>query len=245
MKIHVIGNKGVVGKATYDTLKVSSKYEITGNDFREDCPNGKDVYIFCTPERITEELVWKMINNDGLFVIRSTMRPDIVKNLINKKDDICVNPEFLKANTPFWDCYFTKNILIGAEKKEHFDIVSDIWSFTRMPVFKTGILEASYMKLISNVHASMQITFWNEMQRVADKIGVNIFEVARLLPMLDERVSRYGSFPGQKYSGACLPKDVEQFNRMCAMNGLSSDWFGLMHMINNNYPDGDLVRSSL
>lgn len=242
MHIHVIGHKGVVGSATYDSLRFGSGYRITGSDKDEKIMQAS-MYMICTPEDSVVEIA-KSLPAGDLIVIRSTMRPDVLMDLEMNGKHFCVNPEFLKAHNAFWDCYFPKSILIGECCQNHGDIVEDIWKFARVPIIRTGLFEASFIKLISNVHAATSITFWNVMKDVADKLSLDIYEVARLLPMIDERVSRYGSFPGQRYSGACLPKDVQQFIDMCE-GKISLDWIKYMQERNRTFPDGNLLRGSL
>lgn len=247
MRIHVIGNKGVVGSATEKVLRMNQQNIVTGSDKGEEILDS-DVHLICVPEKAVLDVHDEIVNSkkEGLIVIRSTMRPDFIQKLKTKTArHFCTNPEFLKAQTAFWDCYFPKGVLIGQCCEKHGQIVADIWRFLQAPTYHTTQEEASMIKLLSNVHAAMLITFWNYVKPICETLNIHIYNVARLLPILDERISKYGTIPGSAYGGACLPKDMKQLIALCNDAGIDSDFLDIIEKINSQYSETGISRGGL
>jgi len=244
MKVHVIGNKGVVGSATYFTLQQNKMIELSGSDINVGLLQPADVYLICTPEAAVPDILRKL-PKESLNVIRSTMRPDILDGFNKEGLNFCVNPEFLKESTATWDCYFAKHILIGEQYAGQSSELQTVWSFLEVPIIVTGYREASMIKLVSNVYSAMLITMWNYFGTIMDDMDIDSFAVSRILPMIDERVSKYGTILGAAYGGKCLPKDVKQLINMCAEKGLSIDLLIEMERINNSFKTENISRGGL
>jgi UDPglucose 6-dehydrogenase len=101
------------------------------------------------------------------------------------------------------------------------------------------------IKLLSNVHAAMLITFWNYVKPICDKFNLNVYDVARILLMIDERVSKYGTIAGSAYGGTCLPKDMRQLVELCKSNGLSHSFLDEIEKINSWYDELGISRGGL
>ena len=245
IKVHVIGNKGVVGGATYFTLQQNKDIKLSGSDVKEELFKGADVYMICTPEATVPDILRKLPKESSLNVIRSTMRPDILDDLTKEKLDFCVNPEFLKESTAMWDCYFAKHIVIGEQHTGQAYLLEEIWSFLNVPIFVTGYKEASMIKIASNVYSAMLITMWNYFGIVMDEMDIDSFTVSRILPMIDERISKYGTILGAAYGGKCLPKDVKQLINMCAEKDVSVNLLNVMERINNTFKTENISRGGL
>jgi len=246
MHIHIIGNKGIVGSANEKTLLMSKQHEITGSDKNEELYKEADIFLICVPEQAILSVLKKVHNLKGLPVIRSTVRPDIIQSIKQVYiKHFCINPEFLKAHTAFWDCYFPKGLIIGDCCEEHGKLVEKMWGFIRAPIYHVTQEEASIIKLSSNNYAAMLISFWNNLKIVCDKLNININDVSRILPLIDERVSKYGTLAGAAYGGTCLPKDVKQFINMCKNLELNTDLFEAVEGINSWYKESTISRGGL
>lgn len=244
LSVHVIGNKGVVGSATQKTLESNDRIKVTGSDVGEQILEA-DIIFICVPEVIVPELLDVIADFKGLKVIRSTVRPDIISQLSIKYPHFCTNPEFLKAHTSFWDCYYPKGVLIGECCIQHGDRLAQVWSFLNVPIYRMSRAEASMLKLASNVHAASVITFWNMMKMLCDSLNLNSFKIARTLPLLDERVTRYGTIPGAAYGGACLPKDVRQMTILCRQVGAPSVLLRALEEVNSLFPESTVARGGI
>jgi len=81
---------------------------------------------------------------------------------------------------------------------------------------------AELIKCAHNLFNATKISFWNEMWRVAEHIGIDADEVAETVAISAEGSfsPSYGIRGGTPYGGACLPKDTRGFLGFGAVTGL-------------------------
>jgi UDP-glucose 6-dehydrogenase len=76
------------------------------------------------------------------------------------------------------------------------------------------------------------ITFWNEANEIAEKLGLNISEVAELT-CADSRMSVYGTAKfGESFAGKCLPKDLRNLIRAYRENDSNPILFEAVEALN-------------
>jgi len=206
VKIAVIGYKGVVGNTTYQLLK-SLKYKITGYDIG-DRPMPSDIAFVCLPEQFVTTEVLKQYKTE-LLVVRSTVLPNTCE-LLQEELEIHVlhNPEFLKEATAIIDEFNPERIIIGECCKEHGDLVAKLYKPLCRSIFRTSRLVSELTKLACNGYLATVISYWNEIEEIASKLGISGAEVG-MLASTDSRISCYGSRCHNKFGGKCLPKDTE------------------------------------
>ncbi|KKL12485.1 hypothetical protein LCGC14_2535310, partial [marine sediment metagenome] len=127
------------------------------------------------------------------------------------------NPEFLReavAEHDFLNSAYTLVGYAGPGDEDDFlqncDALDALYGTMNVHPLYCAATESELAKLATNAYLATQISFWNQMQWLAEELGVNSHQVARLVA-LDSRVSPYGAFMhGKPYSGPCLPKDVAQ-----------------------------------
>ncbi|MBN1245182.1 UDP-glucose/GDP-mannose dehydrogenase family protein [Candidatus Bathyarchaeota archaeon] len=216
MRINVIGY-GTVGKAQALLLR-RLKHEVFVFDpylFPDvKCPEKNvDLTFICTPENVVDEAVQNLIKEhvDGLYVVKSTVSVGTTEELMKKYGaHISHNPEFLRENYANEDVVNPDRIIIGQCCKEHAEKLVSLYEPMNKPVFVTDPATSETAKLLSNSYLAMLITFWNEANELAEKLGLNIHEVAKLV-RADHRVAAYGTCKfGEPFEGKCLPSNLEQ-----------------------------------
>ena len=75
------------------------------------------------------------------------------------------------------------------------------------PIVKTGIETAELIKYASNAFLAVKISYINEIAKLAEKVGADVFDVAKSMG-LDKRIGKKFLHPGLGFGGSCLPKDT-------------------------------------
>ncbi|MCK4735282.1 MAG: UDP-glucose/GDP-mannose dehydrogenase family protein, partial [Methanophagales archaeon] len=165
-----------------------------------------------------------------VVVVKSTVVPktteDIVIPLLERysgkkagKDfGICMNPEFLTEIANTWSSdeeynkdFFTEDrIVIGEYDKRSGDVLERIYKPLNKPILRTDLRTAEMIKYASNCMLATKISYWNEIYRICEKLGVDSQEIANIVA-LDPRIGKYGSVHGKAFGGKCLPKDLKAF----------------------------------
>jgi nucleotide sugar dehydrogenase len=173
-----------------------------------------DIVFFCVPERVIFDAFqyWlPLFHEDNLVVIRSTVPPGTT--VMHKH--FCFNPEFLREAVAEYEFLNPPGVIIGECCKEHGDKLEALYKPLRVPIHRVDPTTAEFTKVVINSYLACQISFWNQISRVAESIGVNSHEVGMLASYCDSRVSPYGARMHGRYGGKCLPKDLEQLLELC------------------------------
>jgi UDPglucose 6-dehydrogenase len=227
MRVNVIGY-GTVGKAQSFLLR-SLEHEVFIFDPylfpAVKCPEKDvDLTFICTPEHAVDEAVHNLIREHvgGLYVVKSTVSVGTTEELMKKYGvHILHNPEFLRENYANEDVVNPDRIIIGQCCEEHAEKLVSLYQPMNKPVFITDPTTSEAVKLLSNSYLAVLITFWNEANELAGKLGVNINEVAELV-RADHRMSAYGTCKfGQPFGGKCLPSNIDQLINAFHSQGLN------------------------
>jgi UDPglucose 6-dehydrogenase len=140
---------------------------------------------------------------------------DEVERLIreaNPSADVVIasNPEFLREGAAIRDFKFPDRIIIGTDDERARKILGDIYrplSLNQAPVMYTERRTAELIKYAANAFLATKITFINEIADLAEKVGVNVQEVARGIG-LDNRIGTKFLHAGPGFGGSCFPKDT-------------------------------------
>jgi UDPglucose 6-dehydrogenase len=236
MRVQIVG-EGVVGSAQAFLMR-RLKHEV----FIYDPYKGKnsierrvDITFICTPEQNVEEAIQKLLAEgvEGLYVIKSTVPVGITEKLMEKyKVHICHNPEFLREKHAIEDVMNPDRIIIGECCWRHGEILQELYSPLGKPIYRTKPMVSELAKLVSNAYLSTLITFWNEVFLLAEKLKVDVGEVAELV-CSDSRMSRYGTSKfGEPFGGKCLPKDLEHLINIFHQEGLNPILFSAVKRFN-------------
>ncbi len=227
--ITVIGHKGVVGSATYQLFQ-NLGYDVHGTDKGDAIPIS-DVYFICVPEGKVEEVI--EILPDGLIVIRSSVPPLTTERLSREYHrHICHNPEFLHAAVALIDAHNPDSIVIGECCQEHGQIIEDIYRPLCCPMVRTEPRISEMVKLTRNNYGACIISFWNEIEAICRKVGINGHKVG-MIASLDPIITPKGSRLHGKYGGTCLPKDARQMIKFAREIGLEPKLLEAVEEINN------------
>jgi UDPglucose 6-dehydrogenase len=160
-----------------------------------------------------------------LIVVRSTVVPGTTRNLVlpiveehsgKKAGDafgLCMSPEFLRQGAAIHDTQSPDSVVIGELDKHSGDVLEafskDVYREQRVPVFRMNLESAEMVKYGRNTFLAMNISYVNEMARIAETIpGVDIYEVVKGIGA-DWRINPAFLNAGCGYGGSCFPKDVK------------------------------------
>lgn len=237
MKVQVIG-LGIVGNAQaylckqlghdvygYDINCATSEYAICV----ESPILNVDITFICTPENTVEAALQKLLATKvrGLYAIKSTVPVGTTQELMKKYGvHICHNPEFLREAHALEDVMHPSRVVIGECCPQHGSLLEKLYAPLDKPIFRTNPVTSEMIKLASNSLRAVNISFWNELYMLCQKIGADIKKVAEAADpakVLGEwEGGRWGTkFFGKPYDGKCLPKDIKYLITAFKNNGLN------------------------
>jgi len=210
-----------------------------------------DIIFICVPETCLEFDLWNKWYKAKVWVIRSTVPPGTtaklhyhtnehfmpwwLKNQANPDTSICVchNPEFLRQAFADYEFMNPDKIVIGECCKKSGDILEELYKPFHIPIVRVDPTTSELIKLASNAYLSTQISFWNQIKLIADKLGVNSHIIGKACS-LDPRISDYGaSMHGSAFGGYCLPKDLAQLKTLAMQQGVTSLFLDAVKEIND------------
>ena len=158
------------------------------------------------------------VKNFTVIVTKSTVpvgTGDEVERLIHEANptaDVAVasNPEFLREGAAIRDFKFPDRIVVGTSDERARKVLGDIYrplSLNQAPVMYTERRTAELIKYAANAFLATKITFINEIADLAEKVGVDVQEVARGMG-LDNRIGSKFLHAGPGFGGSCFPKDT-------------------------------------
>lgn len=158
----------------------------------------------------TFEKLHKMVLGDVTIVIKSTIPIGYTyrMQIKYKQMKILYIPEFLREGTALFDCQNPDRLIIGGD----YDIMDDViecFCGEKTHIFRTSTDEAEAIKLLSNAYLAMRIAFFNEVDCLAMKYGIDSKKVIDGI-CLDSRIGNVYNIPSAGYGGYCLPKDTKQ-----------------------------------
>lgn len=176
-------------------------------------------------------------NKYHLIVVKSTVLPGVTEHLIISEIEkssgkvvgrdfgICMNPEYLRANTAEEDALQPWIIVIGEYDRRSGDFLSFLYRDFDSPIYRVSLSEAEIQKYIHNIFNAVKITFFNEIRQIGKKIGTDTDKIFKLVALSCEGIwnHRYGLKDSGPYSGSCLPKDTKAFLHWAQIQGWKAD----------------------
>jgi len=120
---------------------------------------------------------------------------------------IASNPEFLKEGSAVDDFFHTDRVVIGVNEKKTENVLKDLYSPLKAPIFSTNIRTSEMIKYASNAFLATKISFANEIGNLCKLIGIDSYEVFQGVG-LDSRINPSFFRTGIGFGGSCFPKDV-------------------------------------
>src|SRR6056297_161426 len=144
-------------------------------------------------------------------LVKKEVEKILKKRGVTYEFDVASNPEFLREGKALNDSLKPDRVVIGTDSKraeKTLKQVYDVLSINKTPIVFTEIETAEMIKYASNAFLAVKISFINEMALLAEKVGADIQEIARVMGM-DGRISPKFLHAGPGYGGSCFPKDTK------------------------------------
>ncbi|MDQ3945578.1 MAG: UDP-glucose/GDP-mannose dehydrogenase family protein [Actinomycetota bacterium] len=168
-------------------------------------------------------------------VVRSTVAPgtceNVVKPLLEQASGrrvgeqfaLASNPEFLRAASAREDFLMPWMTVIGSRSRRTVERLVEFYDgFGGEVRTFSSPAEAELAKCAHNLFNATKISFWNEMWKIGQRLGVGVDEVAATVARSAEGSinPEYGIKGGKPFGGACLPKDIQGFLGFAAELGM-------------------------
>lgn len=180
-------------------------------------------YIFSAAKYIAEYI--KRSEKYCCIIIRSTIIPGstrekiipFIQNISGKQAGIdfgiCMNPEYLRANTANSDFINPKAIVFGSYDRKSEACLEKIYKKIKCPIYKITLEEAEFQKYVHNIYNASKISFFNEMRYIGDSLSINTEKIFAITTVTSEASwnKDYGIRNLGPFQGNCLPKDIKAF----------------------------------
>jgi len=167
---------------------------------------------------VCENIVEAKKREDNVVVLKSTMIPGTTDKLAEKYPslDFVYNPEFLTERRAKFDFLNQARIVLGGDYKS-IQKVKGLYveRFKHCNFVETDYKTAEFIKYLGNVFFALKVSFANEMNLLANEIGVD-WDKALYGFVSDGRVAdSHLQVPGPDgrlgFGGSCFPKDLNAF----------------------------------
>lgn len=237
MKIGVIG-AGTVGRAIArcymewgEVLIHDALSERSMHAFNEvTCSARCDVVFVCVPEAEVEGVIKRASNRSAHLVIKSTVPIGTTRRLREqyKMVNLVHSPEFLTERCALVDAQTPARNIIGGHACECAAKLSGLYQrrFPGVPLLLMSSDESEAVKLIINSFFAVKVSFFNEANALAEKLGLN-WDTVMGGVLSDGRIAHsHTRVPGHDgrygFGGKCLVKDAEQLAKSLEENLLQS-----------------------
>jgi len=229
----IIKHTGTGALSTMEEMEAAvSGSEVTfiavGTPSRDD-GGMEDRYIISVCEGIGRVLSEK--DDFHVVVVKSTVLPGttsgIVKETLERTSGrragmdfgLSMCPEFLREGSAMYDSLNPDRVVIGAEDDRTFDVLSELFGPVGSRVLRVNATTAEMIKYSSNSLLATKISFANEVSRICENVGVDVYKVMEGVGM-DHRISPHFLRAGVGFGGSCFPKDVSAVRYMAGRMGL-------------------------
>jgi len=218
-------------------------------------PNGDQdlTYIGRVMEQIGGVLRDKQAHHT--VVLRSTVQPGTVENLVRKKLEeksgkssrkdfaLCFQPEFLREGTSIKDYDNPPMTIVGADDEHGAERLKKVFGHLPCEFITTSIGVAELMKYACNAFHAVKITFANEIGRLAQSVNVDARQVMDFV-CRDKRLNISPAYlkPGFAFGGSCLPKDLRAMTYLAKRNDITLPMLGNVLGSNRAHIDHGLDR---
>jgi UDPglucose 6-dehydrogenase len=223
----VIG-MGMVGKATAWAFGITDYIDLgEGSKTIEDAAQCKYVFL-CLPTptingicqtKDTQEYIKKIyeLNNDVIFIIRSTVVPGTTKNIVEStRAHVAHIPEFLTETTWKQDTDRPDLVVVGADDGVVRDKVSALFKsrYASAAFFITDTHTSELCKYAINTLYATKVIFANQIYDYCQKMGVNYETIKNILysrKWIGKNHLDVWHKGKRGAGGKCLGKDVDAF----------------------------------
>lgn len=251
----------IVKKGTFritDDYSVISKTDTILIDVQTPTDGADHQPSYLSLKEVCKEIGSRM-RKGVLIVTESTVAPGTTQNVIQP---ILERGSGMKAGPDFSLAYSYERVMpgrlldyivnlpriVGGIDEESERRAFELYrSIVRKEILTTDVLTAETSKVMENAYRDVNIAFANEMALICESLGIDVFEVRRMINSRDER---HMHIPGSGVGGHCLPKDTWLLRyglRQYGKNHMETEFINLARRINNYMPThmAKLVESAL
>lgn len=254
MKLGIVGF-GFVGKAVAwshrnQELKIRDPKLKENSASIDDIKSCNAVYV-CVPTPMLEtgqcddsyvrSVLAELADYNGIIICKSTVPPNVYRELETKYSNIVHAPEFLTAANADKDYEKSTWVLVGGSPANVEKAMAVISASTIVATYfhKTDIATASFFKYVANSFLATKVTFMNDMYQLANKLNVNWKEIKEISSNDSRLGNSHWDVPGPDgqfgFGGACFPKDVAAIVKHAADNGIQLDLLNNVKRLNKNH----------
>jgi UDP-N-acetyl-D-mannosaminuronic acid dehydrogenase len=200
----------------------------SGNLIASKVPQEADAFIIAVPTPLTKdkkadmslvkkatESILPYLRKGNIVVLESTSPTGTIKNLIIpilKKRGLKIGEELYVGYCPervlpgqiLFELVNNNRIIGGIDRKSAEKIKELYQTFVKGEIYFTDITTAEMCKLVENTYRDVNIAFVNELSKICENIGANIWEVIKLCNK-HPRINIHQ--PGPGVGGHCLAVD--------------------------------------
>ncbi|WP_337017435.1 nucleotide sugar dehydrogenase, partial [Oceanobacillus massiliensis] len=200
----------------------------SGNLTVSTSPSEAEVYIIAVPSPITEEKTANLdyvksatesivpyIKKGSLVILESTVPPRTVEDVmlpVLEKTGLDVRADIHIAHSPervipgkIFEELQNNDRIVGGLTTKAGELTKELYqSFVKGDIHLTDATTAEMVKVIENTYRDINIAFANELARISDNIGVNVWETIKLANF-HPRVNIHQ--PGPGVGGHCIAVD--------------------------------------
>ncbi len=149
-----------------------------------------------------------------------------------------MSPEFLRQGAAVQDTQAPDSVVIGELDKRSGDTLEafcrKVYAGQDVPVLRMNLESAELVKYGRNTFLAMNISYVNELARLAETIaGVDIGQVVRGIGA-DWRINPAFLNAGCGYGGSCFPKDVKALISFARTRGVEPQLLEAVEEVNEN-----------
>ncbi len=188
-----------------------------------------------------------------VVVVRSTVTPTFCDTLLTPwleessskragEDFFVVSaPEFLREDRALDDALNPWVTVVGAHDENARQRVAEVFAPLggKEAIFDNPTV-AEMIKIVHNCFNAAKISFWNEIWRLCEHLGVDQRQVGQTVAMSAEGSFNpsYGIKGGYPYGGACLPKDLDGLLGLGAAQGVELPLLAAVKVVNQMLAEG-------
>jgi len=138
--------------------------------------------------------------------------------VLGKDIGLAMCPEFLREGSAMHDSMHPDRVVIGAIDDRSFRLVESLFLPLKSRILRTDTTTAEMIKYTSNSFLATKISFANEVSRLCERLGIDVYDVMEGVGM-DSRISPLFLRAGVGFGGSCFPKDVSALIRLASDMG--------------------------
>lgn len=191
-------------------------------------PETADVFIIAVPSPIKPDktanleyvreatkAIVPFVRKGNLIILESTVPPRTVEDIMIpelKESGLVIGEDLFISHSPervipgrIFEELVNNSRIVGGINEESAEKTADLYrTFVKGEIIKTDATTAEMVKVIENTYRDVNIAFANELAKISEKIGVNVWEAIQLANH-HPRVNIHT--PGPGVGGHCIAVD--------------------------------------